>query len=93
MPKRTDTHKVLIIGSGPIVIGQACEFDYAGTQTCIAMRKLDYEIVLVNSKLYIGMVHKKITASDKVRIHPNFNPYFLSETSPPHLQMPLTHSV
>jgi len=49
MPKRTDIHKVLIIGSGPIVIGQACEFDYSGTQACKALRLLGYEIVLVNS--------------------------------------------
>ena len=49
MPKRTDFHKVLIIGSGPIIIGQACEFDYSGTQACKALRKLGYEIVLVNS--------------------------------------------
>lgn len=49
MPCRTDIHKVLIIGSGPIIIGQACEFDYSGTQACKALRKLGYEIVLVNS--------------------------------------------
>ena len=49
MGKRTDIHKVLIIGSGPIIIGQACEFDYSGTQACKALRKLGYEIVLVNS--------------------------------------------
>jgi len=49
MAKRDDIHKVLIIGSGPIVIGQACEFDYSGTQACKALRKLGYEIVLVNS--------------------------------------------
>lgn len=49
MPKRTDFHKVLIIGSGPIIIGQACEFDYSGTQACKALKKLGYEIVLVNS--------------------------------------------
>ncbi|MBQ3104862.1 MAG: carbamoyl-phosphate synthase large subunit [Lachnospiraceae bacterium] len=48
-PKRTDIHKVLIIGSGPIIIGQACEFDYSGTQACKALKKLGYEIVLVNS--------------------------------------------
>ena len=47
--KREDIHKVLIIGSGPIVIGQACEFDYSGTQACKALRNLGYEIVLVNS--------------------------------------------
>ena len=49
MPKRTDIHKVMIIGSGPIIIGQACEFDYSGTQACKALRALGYEIVLVNS--------------------------------------------
>lgn len=49
MSKRTDINKVLIIGSGPIVIGQACEFDYSGTQACKALKKLGYEIVLVNS--------------------------------------------
>ncbi|MBR3514961.1 MAG: carbamoyl-phosphate synthase large subunit [Lachnospiraceae bacterium] len=49
MAKRTDIHKVLIIGSGPIIIGQACEFDYSGTQACKALRSLGYEIVLVNS--------------------------------------------
>jgi carbamoyl-phosphate synthase large subunit len=49
MPKREDINKVMIIGSGPIVIGQACEFDYSGTQACKALRRLGYEIVLVNS--------------------------------------------
>ncbi|MFH2099580.1 MAG: carbamoyl-phosphate synthase large subunit, partial [Pseudomonadota bacterium] len=49
MPKRDDIHKVLIIGSGPIIIGQACEFDYSGTQACKALRQVGYEIVLVNS--------------------------------------------
>src|SRR3977135_1898651 len=49
MPKRADIHKILIIGSGPIVIGQACEFDYSGTQACKALRQEGYEVVLVNS--------------------------------------------
>src|ERR1051325_9950218 len=49
MPKRTDIHKILIIGSGPIVIGQACEFDYSGTQACKALRSEGLEVVLVNS--------------------------------------------
>ena len=49
MPQRTDIRKILIIGSGPIIIGQACEFDYSGTQACKALRSLGYEIVLVNS--------------------------------------------
>ena len=49
MPRRDDIKKVMIIGSGPIVIGQACEFDYSGTQACKALRALGYEIVLANS--------------------------------------------
>ena len=49
MPKLENIHKIMIIGSGPIIIGQACEFDYSGTQACKALRKLGYEIVLVNS--------------------------------------------
>src|SRR5512134_261948 len=49
MPKRTDIHKVLLIGSGPIVIGQACEFDYSGSQACKALREEGFEVVLVNS--------------------------------------------
>ncbi len=49
MPKRTDIHKIMIIGSGPIVIGQACEFDYSGTQACKALREEGYEVILINS--------------------------------------------
>src|SRR5271157_2455212 len=49
MPKRTDIHSVLIIGAGPIIIGQACEFDYSGTQACKALREEGYRIILVNS--------------------------------------------
>ncbi len=49
MPKRTDIQKILIIGSGPIIISQACEFDYSGTQACKALREEGFEIVLVNS--------------------------------------------
>src|SRR5881392_2052894 len=49
MPKRTDIHSVLIIGAGPIVIGQACEFDYSGTQACKALREEGYRVILVNS--------------------------------------------
>src|SRR3990167_4591421 len=49
MPKRTDIEKILIIGSGPIVIGQACEFDYSGAQACKALKEDGYEVVLVNS--------------------------------------------
>src|SRR5438874_10397035 len=49
MPRRTDLRKILLIGSGPIVIGQACEFDYSGSQACKALREEGYEVVLVNS--------------------------------------------
>jgi carbamoyl-phosphate synthase large subunit len=49
MPRRDDLHKILLIGSGPIVIGQACEFDYSGTQACKALREEGYTVVLVNS--------------------------------------------
>ena len=49
MPRRTDLKKILLIGSGPIVIGQACEFDYSGTQACKALREEGYTVVLVNS--------------------------------------------
>ena len=68
MPKRTDIKKVLIIGSGPIVIGQACEFDYSGTQACKALRKLGYEIVLVNSNPATIMTDPD--TADKVYIEP-----------------------
>ena len=49
MPKRTDIHTILVIGAGPIVIGQACEFDYSGTQACKALREEGYRVILVNS--------------------------------------------
>ena len=49
MPKRTDIHSILIVGAGPIIIGQACEFDYSGTQACHALKQEGYRIILVNS--------------------------------------------
>ena len=49
MPKREDIKKILVIGSGPIVIGQAAEFDYAGTQACLALKEEGYEVILINS--------------------------------------------
>src|SRR5882672_5268193 len=49
MPRRTDLHAILLIGSGPIVIGQACEFDYSGTQACKALKEEGYRVILVNS--------------------------------------------
>ena len=51
MPKRTDINSVLIIGAGPIIIGQACEFDYSGTQACKALKEEGYRVILVNSCL------------------------------------------
>jgi carbamoyl-phosphate synthase large subunit len=68
MPKRTDIHKILIIGSGPIVIGQACEFDYSGTQACKALREEGYEIVLVNSNPATIMTDPDL--ADKTYIEP-----------------------
>ena len=50
MPKRTDINSILIIGAGPIVIGQACEFDYSGAQACKALREEEFRVILVNSK-------------------------------------------
>ena len=64
MPKRTDLKKILVIGSGPIVIGQAAEFDYAGTQACLALREEGYEVVLVNSNPATIMTDKAI--ADKI---------------------------
>src|SRR5207244_1546137 len=49
MPKRTDLHSVIIIGAGPIIIGQACEFDYSGAQACKALREEGYKVILINS--------------------------------------------
>ncbi len=57
MAKREDIRKILIIGSGPIIIGQACEFDYSGTQACKALRAEGYDVVLVNSNPEIGRAH------------------------------------
>ena len=68
MPKRTDIHKILIIGSGPIVIGQACEFDYSGTQACRALRDEGFEVVLVNSNPATIMTDPEI--ADKTYIEP-----------------------
>ena len=68
MPKRTDIHKILVIGSGPIVIGQAAEFDYAGTQACLALKEEGYEVVLVNSNPATIMTDTAI--ADKVYMEP-----------------------
>ncbi len=68
MPKRTDIHKVLVIGSGPIVIGQAAEFDYAGTQACLALKEEGYEVVLANSNPATIMTDNAV--ADKVYMEP-----------------------
>ena len=68
MPKRQDIHKILVIGSGPIIIGQAAEFDYSGTQACLALREEGYEVVLVNSNPATIMTDTEI--ADRVYIEP-----------------------
>ena len=68
MPKRTDIKKVMVIGSGPIVIGQAAEFDYAGTQACLALKEEGYEVVLLNSNPATIMTDTKM--ADKVYMEP-----------------------
>jgi carbamoyl-phosphate synthase large subunit len=68
MPKRTDIHKILIVGSGPIVIGQACEFDYSGTQACKALRSEGFETVLVNSNPATIMTDPEL--ADRTYIEP-----------------------
>ena len=68
MPKRTDLKKILVIGSGPIVIGQAAEFDYAGTQACLALREEGYEVVLCNSNP--ATIMTDTTIADKIYMEP-----------------------
>lgn len=68
MPKRTDIHKILVIGSGPIVIGQAAEFDYAGTQACLALKEEGYEVVLINSNP--ATIMTDVDIADKVYMEP-----------------------
>ena len=66
MPKRKDIHKILVIGSGPIIIGQAAEFDYAGSQACQSLREEGYEVVLINSNPATIMTDSSI--ADRVYI-------------------------
>ena len=68
MPKRTDIKKIMVIGSGPIVIGQAAEFDYAGTQACLALKEEGYEVVLANSNP--ATIMTDTTIADKVYMEP-----------------------
>lgn len=68
MPKRTDIETILVIGSGPIVIGQAAEFDYAGTQACLSLKEEGYRVILINSNPATIMTDTEI--ADKVYIEP-----------------------
>ena len=68
MPRRDDIKKVLVIGSGPIVIGQAAEFDYAGTQACLSLKEEGYEVILINSNPATIMTDTNI--ADKVYMEP-----------------------
>ena len=68
MPKRTDIHKIMVIGSGPIIIGQACEFDYSGTQACKALKEENFEIVLVNSNPATIMTDPEV--ADRTYVEP-----------------------
>jgi len=68
MPRRDDLHTILLIGSGPIVIGQACEFDYSGTQACTALREDGYRVVLVNSNPATIMTDPRM--ADRTYIEP-----------------------
>jgi len=91
MPKRTDIKKILIIGSGPIVIGQACEFDYAGTQACKALKEEGYQVILVNSnpatimtdpemadRTYVEPVNARVIAEIIAQENPDKKPNFLA---------------
>ena len=68
MPKRQDLKKVMVIGSGPIVIGQAAEFDYAGTQACLALKEEGYEVILANSNP--ATIMTDTTIADKIYMEP-----------------------
>ena len=73
MPRRNDLHRILIIGSGPIIIGQACEFDYSGTQAAKALRADGYEVILVNSNPATIMTDPDL--ADKTYVEPLTLPY------------------
>ena len=68
MPKRKDLKKILVIGAGPIIIGQACEFDYSGTQACKALKEEGYEVILINSNPATIMTDPEV--ADKTYIEP-----------------------
>ena len=68
MPKRVDIHKILVIGAGPIIIGQACEFDYSGVQACKALKEEGYKVILINSNPATVMTDPEF--ADKTYIEP-----------------------
>jgi hypothetical protein len=80
MPRRDDIHKILILGSGPIVIGQAAEFDYSGTQACKALRGAGYEVVLVNSNPATIMTDPDV--ADRTYVEP-LTPEFVEKVIAP----------
>ena len=83
MPKRTDIKKILIIGSGPIVIGQACEFDYSGTQACRVLKEEGFEIVLVNSNPATIMTDPEIADQTYIEpLTPEFVEYVIEKERP-----------
>src|ERR1700761_3610063 len=88
MPKRTDIRKILLIGSGPIVIGQACEFDYSGTQALKALREEGYQVILVNSNPATIMTDPEL--SERVYVEPLNVDYLtrIIEVERPHAVLP-----
>ena len=83
MPKRTDMKKILLIGSGPIVIGQACEFDYSGTQACKALKEEGCEIVLANSNPATIMTDPEISDHTYIEpLTPEFIEYIIEKERP-----------
>ena len=72
MPKREDIHSILILGSGPIIIGQACEFDYSGVQACKSLRDLGYRIILLNSNPATIMTDPEMADVTWSSLYPNF---------------------
>ena len=83
MPKRTDIKKILLLGSGPIVIGQACEFDYSGTQACKALREEGFEIVLANSNPATIMTDPELSNATYIEpLTPEFIEYIIQVERP-----------
>src|SRR5210317_486192 len=83
MPKREDIHKIMLIGSGPIIIGQACEFDYSGTQACKALKEEGYELVLANSNPATIMTDPEFSDHTYIEpLTPEFIEYIIEKERP-----------